>query len=117
METGSIIQIHSDPPPLWVDEHGAVRVAGSRVLLDIVIGRFKAGDRPDEIVSSFPTLSLALVYATIAYYLRHQAEIDAYLAENERRAAELRRTIESEFPPRVTRDQLIARMQERTTRT
>ena len=44
-----------------------------------------AGARPPaSILRAFPLLSLAEVYGAIAYYLAHQVEIDAYLAQEER---------------------------------
>lgn len=49
-------------------------------------------------MADFDTLDLADVYAVIAYYLRHGAEVDAYLAEQRRLADEVRREIEARFP-------------------
>jgi len=48
----------------------------------------------------------------IAYYLRHKEEVDAYLDEIEIASAELRRKFEAEYPPRVTKEILLARMAE-----
>jgi len=54
-------------------------VRGSRVSLDSVVHGFLDGDSAEAIRENFPTLSLEQVYGAIAYYLGHQAEIDAYL--------------------------------------
>jgi uncharacterized protein (DUF433 family) len=59
------------------------RVAGTRVALDSIVRRFWEGDIPESIVQSFPVLTLEQVYGAIAYYLRHQAVIDAYLRQVE----------------------------------
>jgi len=59
------------------------RVAGTRVALDSIVRRFWEGDTPESIVQSFPVLTLEQVYGAIAYYLRHQATIDAYLKQAE----------------------------------
>lgn len=81
------------PPPnvLQMDEHGAIRVAGTRITLDTLIGAYKRGDTPQEIAEGFPTLGLAVIYSVIAYYLHHQPELDAYLAEGEKQAEAFRR--------------------------
>ena len=82
--------------PLRVDESGAVRVGKTRVLLELVIGNYVRGASPEEIIDDFPTLELADVYAVIAYYLRHKAEIDAYMEQVEADAEESRKLIESQ---------------------
>lgn len=67
--------------PLRTDDHGTIRVGGTRVTLDSVIGAYKRGDSPEEIAEGFPTLELADVYAAIAYYLSHRGEAETYFAE------------------------------------
>ncbi len=82
------ILIHPDPVPLRVDERGDVRVGQSRVLLDTIVSHFVEGMYPDEIAGNYPTISRSEVYAVLAYYLRHQAELDGYRQrEPGRRAA------------------------------
>lgn len=79
------IAIEPQSVPLAVDEDGTIRVAGTRLTLDTVVSLFNQGNSPEVIASKFPTLSLADVYATIAYCLRNQAIVDAYMS---RRCAE-----------------------------
>jgi uncharacterized protein (DUF433 family) len=68
----------------YVEYHDEVyRVAGTRVALDSIVRRFWAGDAPESIVQSFPVLTLEQVYGAIAYYLRHQEDIDTYLQQAE----------------------------------
>jgi len=43
-------------------------------------------------------VSLADVYAVFTYYLRHRGEVEAYLALQDREAAEIRSRVEAEFP-------------------
>lgn len=88
------VPIRTDPPPLRQDSSGALRVGQSRVLLELVIRAFQDGATPEAIIQRYPTATLADVYAVIAYYLRHPAEIDGYLAERERQAGEVRQRIE-----------------------
>jgi uncharacterized protein (DUF433 family) len=98
-----------EPPPLCLDADGAVRIAGTRVTLDTLIGTFNLGSPPDEIQSKFPSLELADIYAVLAYYLRHRDEIDQFLAERNRRAEEIRRKIEEICPPDGFRERLLSR--------
>jgi uncharacterized protein (DUF433 family) len=93
------LQIVTEPVPLRVDAGGVVRVGDTRVSLDVLVSRFWQGDTPEQIVEGFPTVRLAEVYAILAYYLSHREEVDAYLAEQDRKAAEIRAAIEKEYPP------------------
>jgi len=92
---------HPDPVPLHGDERGNVYVGMSRVLLDTIINHFKQGMTPDDIARGFDTISRADVYATLAYYLRHQDEVDAYLAERVRECEEQRRMLEAAQAPQL----------------
>jgi uncharacterized protein (DUF433 family) len=76
-------------PPLREDAQGALRVGNSRVLAELVLRAFQDGATPETIVQRFPTLELADVYAVIGYYLRNSAELDMYLRQRERAAAEM----------------------------
>jgi hypothetical protein len=49
--------------PLSMDTTGTVRVHGTRLTLDTVLGAYERGDTPQEIVEGFPDLSLADVHA------------------------------------------------------
>lgn len=44
--------------PLVVTEQGTIRIKGSRVSLDSIIHHFKLGATAEQIVESFPSLSL-----------------------------------------------------------
>lgn len=66
--------------PLKTDEHGVIRVAGTRVTLDTVFEVFNDDASAEEISHRYPTVSLADAYAVISYYLHNKAEVDAYLA-------------------------------------
>jgi uncharacterized protein (DUF433 family) len=104
--------IAADPVPLRIDESGTVRVGKTRVLIDLVVGGYQAGDSPEVIVEKYTSLQLADVYAVIAYYLRHQEEVDAYLQERERLAIEIRRKIEAHNSQDGLRERLLARRQQ-----
>ncbi len=85
--------------PLSTDAYGAIRVRGTRVMLDVIIVAFQDGATPEDIVQKFPSVALPDVYLIIAHYLTHTAEIDAYLAKRQAEAAELQRAIETRFNP------------------
>jgi len=62
---------------------GNLYVGSSRVTLDSVIIPWQMKRTPEEIHADFPTVPLADIYGSIAYYLAHQAEVDAWLREGE----------------------------------
>ncbi len=62
---------------------GNIYVGPSRVTIDSVVARWQAGRTPEQIHESFPTVPLAYIYGTIAYYLEHQDEIDAWIRETD----------------------------------
>lgn len=69
--------------------NGAYWITDTRVSLDSVVYAFLNGVSPESIVDSFPVLTLEHVYGAIAYYLAHQADIDAYLRQGEAEFAAL----------------------------
>lgn len=85
----------TEVPPLREDPSGAVRVADSRVLLELVIRAFQDGTTPGTIAQRYSTLRLPDIYAVIAYYLRHRNEVDDYLARREREADEVRQRLQA----------------------
>lgn len=90
-----LLLIHEDRSPLAADADGVVRAAGTRVPLATVVAAFVAGATPEQIALHYPAVSLASAYATIAYYLRHRAEVDAYLADQSDRGQAVRREVEA----------------------
>jgi uncharacterized protein (DUF433 family) len=97
------------PLPLHTDEHGAVRVGGTRVTLDTVIYAFWDGETPEQIAQDYSTLELADIYAVIAYYLRQRPDVDAYLCQREKQAADMRAYVESRHDSTGVRERLVAR--------
>jgi uncharacterized protein (DUF433 family) len=95
--------------PLAEDLDGVIRVGGTRVTLDSVVGAFNAGASAEDIVSMYPSLDLADVYAVIAYYLRHRADVDAYRRRREAEGAKVRAENEARSDPHGVRDRLLAR--------
>src|SRR5438105_4836179 len=95
--------------PLSTDAYGAIRVRGTRVLLDVIIVAFQDGATPEDIVQKFPNVALPDAYLIIAHYLTHTAEIDAYLSQRQTEAARLQCAIETRFNPVGIRARLLAR--------
>ncbi len=100
--------------PLKEDADGVVRVGGTRVTLDTVIGFFEQGESPEQIAEGFPTLTLADIYAVIGYYLRHRAAVVAYLERRKEEAAAVRREIEAQPGHTEFRERLLARRASRS---
>jgi uncharacterized protein (DUF433 family) len=109
----STLPLHSESPPLRVDDGGSVRVGNSRVTLDVVVQQYENGMSPEELVRAYDSLALADVHAAIAYYLRHHDEVLAYLKQREAEAGAQRNTIEGERQ-RLSRDELHARRSAKT---
>ena len=70
------------------ERNGGYYIAGTRISFDSVVYSFERGNSPEAIRQSFPLLKLAQIYGAIAFYLDHQAEIQQYLKDEERRIQE-----------------------------
>lgn len=109
---GGRLPLPVDPPPLRADEGGVIRVGWSRISLDLIVEEYENGMAPEDMIRAYDTLELADVHAVIAYYLRHQDEVEAYLRRREEEARALRARIEAERP-RISREELLARREAR----
>ena len=70
---------------------GKPRIAGHRIRVeDIVVWHEQQGLSPDEIVAQFPQITLADVYAVLAYYHDHQEEIRESMRQDEKYADAMR---------------------------
>jgi uncharacterized protein (DUF433 family) len=95
--------------PLAQEADGTVRLTGSRVTLDTLIGAFQKGATAEQIQDSFPSLSLRQIYGAIAYYLEYETEVETYLRERRAEAETIRREIESQQDTAGFRARLRAR--------
>lgn len=103
------LQVLAEPAPLRVDSDGMLRVGNTCVTLATVVTAFHQGATAETIVQQYPSLALADVYPVIGYYLRHQDDVDAYLAEQQQEADAIRRQNEARFNPAGLRARLLAR--------
>lgn len=92
--------------PLYADRDGVLRLAGSRVLLDLIVYEFNQGATAEQIQDSYPSVSLRSIYGAIAFYLEHQEAVDEYLRQRTAEAEELRRQIESRPETAAFRERL-----------
>lgn len=103
------LSIMAEPVPLKSNEDGVVIIGKTRVTLDTVVAVFKQGATAEEIVYRYPSLDLADVYSTIAFYLNHQPEVEAYLHQRRQQSQEIRAINQANFDPQGLRDRLLAR--------
>ena len=68
---------------------GRPRIAGTGVTVRRIVGWYKLGLNPEEIVQEMPHLTLAQVYAALAYYHANREEIEQDMAEEEAEAEQL----------------------------
>ena len=93
---------------------GVAYIGQTRVRLETIIIAFRQGDSPEQIVDSFAVLSLADIYAVIAYYLNHRAEVEAYLQAQSEQGESIRQEIEANRPDMLSlRERLIERLKEK----
>ena len=62
---------------------GIYWVAGTRVTLDSIVYAYWDGQPAESIVQSFPVLTHEQVYGAITFYLANQADVEAYLRQEE----------------------------------
>ena len=96
------------PPPLYDDRDGVVRVAATRVTLDVVVGEYWNGLSPEEIASAYDSLAPGDVYAVLAYYLNNRNAVDEYLQERRNEADKVVAEIKARMPKNL-RERLLAR--------
>jgi uncharacterized protein (DUF433 family) len=70
---------------------GRPRIAGTGVTVQRVVGWYKLGLTPEQIADEVGHLSLAQVYAALAYYHANRDEIEATITAEEETADRLAR--------------------------
>ena len=69
---------------------GRICIGGTRITVHRVATLYKQGETPEEILQTYPHLSLGQVYAALAYYHANRAEIESELAQQDALYDELR---------------------------
>jgi uncharacterized protein (DUF433 family) len=109
-----VLEIHVDKAPLRTGDSGVVYIGKTRVTLQTVIMAFQLGSTPEQIIVDYDALSLAEVYAVIAYYLRHREEVDKYIQQQEILSEQVRQEILAKNPDLIgLRERLLERLKER----
>jgi len=95
-----LMGIHPDENvPLSVDEkHGVIRILGTRLRLETVIGKYYQGHtEPEDIVRSYDTLTVEKVERIFEWYQTRRDEVDEYMAWSAKEAEGIR----AEYEPRI----------------
>jgi len=74
-----MLKFEPTPCPVILGGDGAIRVRGSGVVLELVVGAYDGGATPEQIAHHCPTLPLPLIHRVIGYVLEQRAEVDRYL--------------------------------------
>jgi uncharacterized protein (DUF433 family) len=94
-----VVSAHVEVTPGIVG--GKPRIAGHRITVQDIVGwHERLGLSADEIATEYD-LSLADVYAALAYYYDHREEIDQAIRADEEFVAELRKRIPSKLSARL----------------
>ena len=83
--------------PLRTEDSGYIRVGDTKVRLEQIVHAFLNGESAEGILDTYDVLKLADIYAVIAYYLEHRAEVDAYIKQVTDDEAEILRQIEANY--------------------
>ena len=77
-------------PHIWIDPDNRAWIDDTNVkVIEVALDHLSSGWSAEEIQAQHPYLSLAQVYAALAYYYDHQAAFDKQIAEGIEQAAEL----------------------------
>jgi uncharacterized protein (DUF433 family) len=61
-----------------LDERGVPWIEGTTTkVIEVVLNKESTGSTPEDLQPEMPHLSLAQIYAALAYYHAHKAELDA----------------------------------------
>jgi len=75
---------------------GWVRIDGTRISVHRIATLYKQGLGPEEITQTYPQLSLAQIYAALAYYHANRTEVESELAAADAQYDDLKRQGESQ---------------------
>jgi uncharacterized protein (DUF433 family) len=58
-------------------------ITGTRTSVRAIVGMWRLGIMPEEIINHLPHLTLAQVFDALSFYLDNQAEINEYIDRNQ----------------------------------
>jgi uncharacterized protein (DUF433 family) len=68
------------PDYLTQDADGYIHLTGHRIGLQDLVNCYNEGYSPEALLEAFPTLSLAVIYKVIAFYLDNVVDVNTYVA-------------------------------------
>ena len=84
---------------------GSPCIAGHRIRVrDVVVWHEQLGLSPDEIVSQYPQIALADVYAALAYYHDHREEIRQEIERDRDLVRDMKKSLPSKLLDRLAGD-------------
>lgn len=90
-----------------------IRVKGTRVGIETILTDYlELGLFAEQIATRYPSLSVEQVYATLTYYWRHRAQVDAYLRTVDQELERQRRQQDLHPSPAVQRLRELARQRD-----
>ena len=76
---------------IWLDDRGVAWIDRTNVkVIEVVLDKLAHGSSAEEMRFQYPHLSLSQIYAALAYYHDHQAEMDAHIERSARDYERLR---------------------------
>ena len=70
-----------------LDKRGVAWITGTKVkVIEVATDKLAHGSSPEEMYLQYPHLSLAQMYAVLAYYYEHQAKFDEEILRQAERA-------------------------------
>jgi uncharacterized protein (DUF433 family) len=77
-------------PRIRLDEKGVAWIAGTTIkVIEVALTQAASGLTPEEMQAELPHLSVAQVYAALAYYHAHREELDAEIERRRQWADEM----------------------------
>ena len=65
---------------------GRLRIEGTRITVNQIVTLYKGGSGAEEIADRYPQLTMAHIYAALAYYHANREEIEADLGAEQKEA-------------------------------
>ena len=72
---------------------GRIRIDGTRITVHRIATLYKQGFSAEDVIQTYPHLSLSQVYAALAFYHANRAEIEAELAAEDAAYDELKNQV------------------------
>lgn len=104
----TILEQTGTAPHISLDGRGVAYIEGTQTkVMTVVQNKRAARNTPEQLQAAMPHLTLAQVYAALAYYHDHKVEIDKHIRQSHDRAASILAT----QPPSPSRVDLLDRPQ------